>query len=253
MCDFVLAILYMSIANLQERWLRFFWSLALFFIEAIYIEFYYLIPLGVFLGRSTVLSSYVCLRSFYARQSLIAIAFWGPWEHTPLCVFSGLADVLLLSGNSEWHSGDAAGRSQFLPAVLFIYSKVTYWAAGLCLNAAPSALTLKWTLYKQKHFFPAEMVEKLVHLFLSKLGTFQVITNLAVGWHDWVLLSWQIFIKLLTLRIFMVMVMVNLHPLHWIFAHFGYPYAKSYGNNPPPPKKKLGTYFQLYHPIVSKI
>lgn len=32
MCDFVLAILYMSIANLQERWLRFFWSLALFFI-----------------------------------------------------------------------------------------------------------------------------------------------------------------------------------------------------------------------------
>lgn len=214
---------------------------------SIFIEFYYLIPLGVCLGRSTVLSSYVCLRSFYARQSLIAIAFWGPWEHTPLCVFSGLADVLLLSGNSEWHSGDAAGRSEFLPAVLFIYSKVTYWAAGLCLNAAPSALTLKWTLYKQKHFFPAEM-EKLAHLFLSKLGTFQVITNLAVGWHDWVLLSWQIFIKLLTLRIFMVM--VNLHPFHWIFAHFGYPYAKSYGNKKPPPPKKVGDLLSNYR--VSK-
>lgn len=83
----------------------------------------------------TIPSSYVCLRSLCTRQSLIVIALGGPREDTPHCVFSGLfvfgpAAVLLLNGNSEWHSGDAAGLSEFLPAVLFIITVKSYLLSG---------------------------------------------------------------------------------------------------------------------------
>ena len=62
---------------------------------------------------------------------LVVIAFRGPAEDTLHCVFSGLfvfgpAAVLLLNGNSEWHSGDAAGLLVFLPAVLFIITVKSY-------------------------------------------------------------------------------------------------------------------------------
>ena len=63
------------------------------------------------------------------------------------CMFSGLfvfwpAAVLLLNRNSEWHAGDAAGLSKFLPAVLFIITIRSYLlsveAASECSNISPS-------------------------------------------------------------------------------------------------------------------
>lgn len=56
-----------------------------------------------------------------------------PWEDTH-GGFAGLfafwpAAVLLLSGNSEWHSGDAAGLPEYLPAVLFIITVKGYLAS----------------------------------------------------------------------------------------------------------------------------
>lgn len=62
-------------------------------------------------------------------------------------MFSGLfvfwpTAVLLLNGNSEWHAGDAAGLSEFVPAVLFIIMVKSYLlsveAASEHSNISPS-------------------------------------------------------------------------------------------------------------------
>lgn len=100
-----------------------------------------------------------------APDNHLLLLLLGALEKTHRTVFSGPAAVLLLNGNSEWHSGDAPGISEFLPAVMFIITVKSYllsgWAFSECSPIGPHfELNLDTCVNPKTHFFPAKM-EKL--------------------------------------------------------------------------------------------
>lgn len=97
------------------------------------------------------LSSYVCLTSFCARQSLTVIAFRGQKTPRTVCSLAYLSSgqqlfyysMEIVNGMQEMPLGS---QSLYLLCSSSLWLRVTCWVWRLLLNTPTSALPLNWTL-----------------------------------------------------------------------------------------------------------